>query len=206
MAISKTQGAFSAWSAVAMGAVGEGAEIDVSLHRSTRIHLQGFLDTGAATAHTGTQFIIQGSSALAGDENWADIIWWSELVGTCNPEPSTLNPAVIGTTVFTVASTTGYVVADVAMPWIALQDASPNLATSELLLLKSIVTNTSLTVLDGSTRQHANTAIFGNIAFSKMSAPLDTRDLTRLRVIANNDFDSNGAIVNFRYCWTANLK
>ncbi len=204
MAISKTQGAFSAWAAVAMGAVGEGAEIDVSLHRSTRVHLQGFLDTGAATAHTGTQFIIQGSSALTGDENWADLIWWTELIGTCNPEPSTANPAAIGTTVFTVASTTGYVVADVAMPWIALQDLT--LANSELLLLKSIVTNTSLTMLDGSTRQHANTAIFGNIAFSKMSAPLDTRDLTRLRVIANNDWDSNGAVINYRFAWTANLK
>ncbi len=204
MALSKTQGAFSAWAAVAMGAVGEGAEIDVSLHRTTWIHLQAFLDTGAAIAHTGTQFIIQGSSALTVDENWADLIWWTELNGTCNPELSTLNPAPINTTVFTVASTTGYVVADVAMPWIALQDLT--LANSELLLLKSIVTNTSLTVLDGSTRQHTNTAIFGNVAVSKMSAPLDTRGLTRLRMIANNDWDSNGAIINWRFAWVANLK
>ena len=206
MAISKTRGAFSAWTAVAMAAVSEGAEIDVSLHYLTRIHIQAFLDTGAATAHTGTGIRIQVNSALTGDENWADLLAWDILVGTCNPEPQLhlTDPAPIGTTLFPVASTTGYVVADVAMPWIALQD--PTLANSELLQLTAITTNTNLTVLDGTTRTHAKTtSIFGNIAYSQV-IPIVTKDITRLRVVINNDKDSNGAIINYRFAWTANLK
>lgn len=208
MALSKTRGAWSAWAAVAQNGVGEGAIIDVSLHRATRLFIQGFLDTGSAVAHTGTQIIVQpyaGADPTAVvDENWGDHLWWTELVGTCNPEPSTLDPAVVGTTIFTVASTTSYVVANVAMPWIALQDIT--LANSELLLLKSIVTNTSLTTQDGSTRQHANTAIFGNIAFSRATPWIKSDDIMGMRILVNNNYDSDGAIVNWRFAWTANLK
>jgi hypothetical protein len=206
MAISKTRGAWSAWSAVALNAVSEGAEIDTSLHYLTRLHIQAFLDTAAATAHTGTEVKVQLNSALTGDEGWADHLIWTILVGTCNPEPQLhlTDPAPVGTVLFPVTSTTGYVVADVAMPWIVLQDAT--LANSELLQLTTVVGSTSLTVLDGTTRTHAKTtAIFGNIAYSQM-IPVVTKDFTRMRIVMNNSFDSNGAIMNFRYCWTANLK
>jgi hypothetical protein len=206
MAINKTRGAFSAWTAVALNTVSKGAEIDTSLHYLTRLHIQAFLDTAAATAHTGTQVIIQVSSALTGDENWADHLTWDILVGTCNPEPQLhlTNPAPIGTVLFPVTSTTGYVVADVVSPWIALQD--PTLANSELLQLATVVAATSLTVLDGTTRTHAKTtSIFGNIAYSQM-IPVVTKDFTRMRVIMNNNKDSNGAICNWRFAWTANLE
>jgi hypothetical protein len=210
LAISKTRGAWSTWAAVAMGGVGEGAIIDTSLHYLTNIGIQAFLDTGAATAHTGTQLIIQkyvgADPANVVDENWVDHLWWTILVGTCNPEPQLhlTDPAPIGTVLFPVTSTTGYVVADVAMPWIALQD--PTLANSELSQLKAITANTNMTMLDGTTRTHAKTtSIFGNIAYSA-SIPVVTKTIMGLRVIMNNSFDSNGAIMNWRFAWTANLK
>jgi hypothetical protein len=96
------------------------------------------------------------------------------------------------------------VVADVAMPWIALQD--PTLANSELLLLSAITANTNLTVVDGTVRTHAKTtSIFGSIAYSQ-TIPIVTKDIMGLRVLMNNNFDSNGAIMNYRFAWTANLK
>jgi hypothetical protein len=96
------------------------------------------------------------------------------------------------------------VVADVAMPWIALQD--PTLTASELLQLTTVVGSTSLTFLDGTVRTHAKTtSIFGNIAYSA-SIPVVTKTIMGLRILMNNKFDSNGAIMNWRFAWTANLK
>jgi hypothetical protein len=213
MAISKTRGAWSTWAAVALNAVGEGAIIDTSLHYLTRLHIEAFLDTAAATAHTGTQVIVQAFTGVdpaglpaAVDEYWANLLWWTILVGTCNPEPQLhlTDPAPVATTLFPVTSTNGYVVADVAMPWIALQDAT--LANSELLLLKAITANQDLTVVDGTVRTHAKTtAIFGNIAYNQ-TIPIVTKDIMGLRILMNNNFDSNGAIMNWRFAWTANLK
>jgi len=210
MAISKTRGAWSTWAAVPMGGVGEGAIIDTSLHYLTRLHIQAFLDTAAATAHTGTEVKIQlytGADPTAVvDEYWADHLAWDILVGTCNPEPQLhlTNPAPATTVLFPVTSTTGYVVADVAMPWIVLQD--PTLGNSELLQLTAITANTNLTVLDGTVRTHAKTtSIFGNIAYSQ-TIPIVTKDLMGIRVLMNNNKDSNGAIMNWRFAWTANKK
>jgi len=210
MAISKTRGAWSAWAAVAMGGVGEGAIINTSLHYLTRLHIQAFLDTAAATAHTGTGVRIQlytgADPASVVDEYWADHLLWDILVGTCNPEPQLhlTDPAPATTVLFPVASTTGYVVADVAMPWIALQDAT--LANSELLQLTTVTATPDLTFLDGTTRTHAKTtSIFGNIAYSQ-TIPIVTKDVMGIRVLMNNNKDSNGAIMNWRFAWTANLK
>ena len=213
MAISKARGAWSAWTAVALNAVSEGAIIDTSLHYLTRLHIQAFLDTAAATAHTGTQVIVQAFTGVdpaglpaAIDEYWADHLTWDILVGTCNPEPQLhlTDPAPAGTVLFPVTSTTGYVVADVAMPWIALQD--PTLANSELLQLTTVVGSTSLTVLDGTIRTHAKTtSIFGSIAYSQ-TIPIVTKDIMGIRVVINNNKDSNGAVMNWRFAWTANLK
>ncbi len=210
MATSKTRGAFSAWAAVALNTVGEGAIINTSTHYTTELHVQAFLDTAAATAHTGTQLIIQkytGPNPLAVvDEYWADHLWWDILVGTCNPEPQLhlTDPAPIGTVLFPVASTTNYVVADVPTTWIALQD--PTLTNSELLLLTAITANTNITVLDGTTRTHAKTtSIFGNIAYSQIIS-IVTKNVMGIRVLMNNNKDSNGAIMNWRFAWTANLK
>ncbi len=210
MAISKTRGTFSTWAAVAMAAVSEGAIINTLTYYLTRLHIQAFLDTVTATAHTGTEVRIQlytGADPTAvDDEYWADHLAYDILVGTCNPEPQLhlTDPAPIGTVLFPVTSTTGYVVADVAMPWIVLQD--PALANSELLQLTAISANTSLTFLDGTKRTHAKTtSIFGNIAYSQ-TIPIVSKDITGIRILMNNNKDSNGAIMNWRFAWTANLK
>jgi hypothetical protein len=206
MMLTKVRGVVNDWTAVPLNTILKSNEIDVSLLYKASLFIQGFLDTGAATAHTGTEFIVQTPSALAGNEDWDDMIRFTELIGTCNPEPNEVvaNPAPIGTTVILVASTAGYVVADVPEPWIAIQD--PTLINSELALLSAVVANTSLTIVDGTTNTHAKTTtILGNIAFTKILS-FDTTDLTRIRVLANNNYDSNGAIVNVKISYTGTSK
>jgi hypothetical protein len=203
MALTKTRGVTTNWTAVALNAVGESGEIDCSTHYKTKLHIQGFLDTGAATAHTGTEFIVQTSSLATTDEDWGDYTRFVELVGTCNPEPQTVteDPAPVGTTTFTVASTTDYVVADVPLRWIAIDD--PTLTNSELAQLVAISANASITILDGTTHTHAHdTTILGNIAFSRF-IEIESLDLSRIRLLVNNNYDSNGAIINYKLSYTA---
>ncbi|MDD2680386.1 MAG: hypothetical protein PHO03_06280 [Candidatus Omnitrophica bacterium] len=210
MALTKTRGLVQDWTQVLQGGV-NAVNLDVTLHYKTTLNIQGFIDTTDTTAHTGTEFLIRQAGLLSGanpiNEDWHDIMRTIELVGTMNPEAQVVvaDPAPVGTTVWLVGSTTGYAVADVPLPWIALQD--PTLvANSEIFALSAISANTSITTLTGSVNTHAKTtSLFGNIAFSS-SYPFDTTDQTWLRIVANNNFDSNGAKIYYRVTYNANLK
>lgn len=192
MALTKAVEAITDWTAVAQAAVGESATADISACYEAALNIQAFLDT--ETAHTGTEFIVQTSSNTTGDEDWEDYARFVDLIGTANKEDITNNPAAAGTTVFTVASTTGYTVADVAAPWRAIEDAT--LVNSELLLQVAVAANTSVTFQDGSTNEHANTADLYNIAFSRtIQLPFTA---SRARVIVNNNYDSNGSTLNYK--------
>ena len=199
------------WVQVLQGGVGS-CIIDVSLYNKITLCLQGFIDTTDATAHTGTEFIVGMSTKpvpLLGlaDEDWHDmIVPFVRLIGTMNPEPQLhlTDPAPVGTTLFPVTSTTGYVVADVTLPWIVIQD--PTLANSELAKLVAIAGTPSMTIKDGTTNTHAKTTtLFGNIAFSE-SLPFEVTDIKRMRVLVNNNFDSNGAKIYYRVSIVANSK
>ncbi len=193
------------WTLVAQGAF-DSVEIDTSTHYTTTVHIQAFIDTTDTTAHTGTEFIIMKAATPITDpvmdEDWSEHVRAEDLVGTMNPEPNitVADPAPKGTTTLLVASTTGYVAADVPLPWIAIQD--PTLANSELALLTSIVANTSLTILKGTSLAHPKTTtIIGNVACSRRFE-IDTLDINRLLVIANNRRDSNGAKIYWKVSTT----
>jgi hypothetical protein len=197
------------WVIVAQGGVGS-CIIDVSTYNKITLCLQGFIDTTDTTAHIGTEFII-GMSTLpineVSDEDWHDMIApFVRLIGTMNPEPQLhlTDPAPVDTVLFPVTSTTGYVVADVTLPWIVIHDPTPE--NSELARLVAITANTNLTIKDGTTNTHAKTTtLFGNIAFSE-SLPFEVTDIKRMRVLVNNNYDSNGAKVYFRVTIVANSK
>lgn len=192
------------WTAVLQGAKSESAVINCATYYKTTLWICGFIDTTDTTAHTGTEFIVESNPnpvppSGSDDEYWSkEGVPFVELIGTMNPEANVLvtDPAPAGTTTFTVASTTGYVVNDVTMPYIAIQD--PTLANSELAYLSSIVTNTSITILNGTTRAHAKTTtLFGNVAFKK-KLTFETTDISRMRLVVNNSYDSNGAKINYK--------
>ena len=147
MAATKTTAEVDACAELAQNAVREGTVIDLSTCFDAVLHIMLALTT--ATAHTGTRVVVQTSGNSAGDEDWTDLWDAAYLIGTANLEVITNNPAAAAETVFTVASTTGYV-ADGALD-IFLEDVSV-FANSEWMKMVSAVTDTSITVQDGSAR------------------------------------------------------
>jgi len=192
MALTKSVASVTDWTAVAQAAVGESAEVDISGCYESALSIQAFLDTG--TAHVGTEFIVQVSSTTSGDEDWQDYTRFVELVGTANQEPLTNDPAAAGTTVLTCADTTGYTVADVAAPWRAIKDST--LANSELILQVAVSANTSITIQDGTTNAHVkNTNMYSIACTKEIWIPIS---YNRVRVIVNNDYDSDGSTLNYK--------
>ena len=109
------------------------------------------------------------------------------LVGTANLETITNNPASPGETVFTVASTTGYTTDGIQYVFIEDMD---DVTDSEMLQAVSAITDTSITMLDGCTNQHANTAVLSSLA-EKHTFAVPT-SAKRVRVIYDNTLDSDG--------------
>jgi len=173
------------WTTIAQGGVLCTDVIDVSALHGSYLEIQAFLDT--ETAHTGTEVIIQGSSNKEGNEDWHDFLRDTILVGTANLEAITNNPLAVGVKVITCASTTGYTVADLPMPYRAIKDG----VNSELVLQTAVTANTNITVLDGVTNSHVATTPMSNIACSfPVFIP---KEYMRVRVIFDNNFDSNGS-------------
>lgn len=195
MALTKACSSITDWNALAQNTVEVTSVLDISDSYETTIHIQAFLDT--ETAHTGTEFIIQGSSATTGDEDWYDITRFVDLVAaTNNEETIDDNPWATDDLTTAVTSTTGYTtgLADGVEQWIAVKDGT--LANSELMLMSGAAANTTITVLDNKTNSHANTTNLYSTAIS--------RGITigighyRVRVVINNTYDINGSTLNYR--------
>jgi len=176
------------WTAVAQNTVAKSAEINCALHAVSHLAIQAFLDT--ETAHTGTEFIVQVSSNTSGNEDWEEYTRFVGLIGTANKEDVTNNPLAAAGTSITVAATLGYTVGLL----FAIKDAT--LVNSELCLATVITTNTSITIIDGVTNEHANTADLYNIALTQIIMLAPT--VNRVRVIINNGYDADGSTLNYK--------
>lgn len=176
------------WTAVAQNAVAKSGTLDCALHAGSQLAIQAFLDS--TTAHTGTEFIVQVSSALSGDEDWQEWTRFVGLIGTANSEAVTNNPLAAGATSITCASTTGYTVGLL----FAIEDAT--LVNSELCYATAIATNTSITTLDGVTLEHQNTAVLYNIALNQVV--MLSASVVRARVLVNNGYDADGSTLNYK--------
>lgn len=175
------------WTAVAEAGVGESGTIDISASYATAIHIQAFLDT--TDAHEGTEFIVQTSFKTSGDEDWATLTSFVDLVGTANSEAITNNPLAASSTTITCANTTGYTVDAAQMRWVAIEDGT--LINSELILQTGFTTDTNITCQDGTTNEHAQNTLMYNIACSRViSIPFGSG--VRARVICNNNYDADG--------------
>jgi len=192
MALTKSVASVTDWTAVAQNAVGESAEVDISGCYDSSLSIQAFLDT--ETAHTGTEFIIQVSSNTSGNEDWQDYQRWTELIGTANSEAITNNPLAAASTTITCASTTGYTIAELPLAWRAIEDGT--LANSEIILQTGLTTDTNITILDGTTNEHAQNTPMYSIAFTKeIWIPIS---YNRVRLVINNTYDSDGSTLNYK--------
>jgi len=191
MALTKSVALVDACQEIAQNTMLEGAVVDVSGCYAAALHID-FAQTNA-TAHTGTKIRVQVSSNTpgGGDEDWHDLAEFTPAYGTTNLEAITNNPLAVGGTSITVASTTGYTPG----MWVFLEDAT--FGNSEWVFVTVVTTNVSLTIVDGVTREHANTAVLNSIA-SRLP-PIDIPDWAqRVRVVYDNTYDSDGATVAVR--------
>jgi len=192
MAKSTTPKSITDWTAVAQNTVGESDTEDVNANYGSLLFIQAFLDS--TTAHTGTEFIVQVSNNTSGDEDWYDLCRFTGLVGTANSEAITNNPLSAGATTITVADTGGrYETAPMAH-WIAIEDGT--LANSELVLQKGYTTDTNITIVDGTTNEHAQTTVMYDIAdvWTIFIPP----EAYRIRVVVNNTYDVDGSTLNYK--------
>ena len=183
------------WGTISQNTLVVGGTADVSGNYRSVLFIDACITSGTATTN-GLEIIVQGSSASAGDNNWEDITRYSVLSGvTGNKEQITNNPAAAGTTVFTVASTTGYGLAG-TYPAQQLYIQDGTLANSEIRVITTISANTSVTVETGSTYAHNLSTPMYNLVVTQ---PVDIPDnIGRVRVIYNNRADSAGSTYDIR--------
>lgn len=185
----KTVAAVDEWANVAQNAVREGATVDVSGLDGAILHID--IALVAAVAHTGTAIIVQISSNTSGNEDWTELVRFSGPTGTANTEPITNNPLSAAATTATVADTGGLYEADETR-FVYIKDGT--IANSELIFLVSAVVDTSITWLDGTTNEHAQTTPLWDIAKTyPIAIPWEAN---RVRVIIDNTFDADGAAVD----------
>jgi hypothetical protein len=183
------------WTAVGEAGIGESGTIDISGSYAVAIHIQAFLDMDA-TAHEGTEFVIQVSGLGSGDEDWSDYMKFKELIGTANFELIDDNPLAATSTTITVSDTGGGYETEPMGKWIAIEDGT--LINSELVFLVAFTTDTDLTIQDGTTNQHANTVNLMDIALSRtIVMPIGAG--SRARVIINNGIDIDGTASSLNY-------
>jgi len=177
------------WAAVAEAATDESTAIDISGNYATAIHIQAFLDLDA-TAHEGTEFVVQVSGFATGDEDWSDLTKFVAMVGTCYEENINDNPlAATSTTILLSDTEAGYELVQKG-GWIAIED-SVAAAANELVWRTGFTTDTNITILDGTTNEHATASNCYDIAMSKtITIPFGSG--YRARVICNNGYDSDG--------------
>ena len=132
----------------------------------------------AANTNPGV-FLIQGSGAASGDEDWATIAPFSATVSTADTEALTATEPA-GETVLAVAATAGFVAGDL----VYIQHTT--LANGEWGRLQEIVTNVSLNLIDGLTNEQTSSSVAWNDA-DVFVAQLDLTAVTRVRVVFQHE-------------------
>jgi len=181
------------WTAVAEGATGESAVIDISGNYATAVHIQAFTDMN--DAHEGTELIIQVSGMSSGDEDWSDFLNVIILTGDGDAEPIDDDP-LSGSTTITVSDTGGGYETAPMGKWIAIENGT--LINSELVWLTAFTTDTNLTILDNTTNSHAVSTLIWDVAYSKtFYIPVGAG--YRARVIVNNGYDIDATASSLNY-------
>jgi len=185
--IAKDTATIHDWTAVAQNTISKTTEHDLSGCHAAILHIQAALDT--TTAHTGTRFITQISASDSGDEDWQDLNEFVALVGTAKTDLIENNPLAAGSTTITLTSHSLTTLGK----WLLIEDGT--LANSELVFESAQATN-NITILDGTTNEHAaNTAIFDIAMVQNISIP---KSANRVRLIVDNTYDADGSTLNYK--------
>lgn len=174
----KTQGtSVLSLQSVASGAVLISSAIDVSTKIAATLFIHfGRRATSALTV--GAQFRIEASSKSSGDGHWFPIfIYTTDVVASESEAVSGTVSA--GTNVITVASTTNLVVGDI------IYIDNGTIANSEWGRIKSVVTNTSVTIEDNLVNAQTGATIFDQAQIFRI-VDVNCRAIGRLRLVVDN--------------------
>lgn len=164
-----------------------GSAQNVATKLAARVIVFHALVEAVANVNPGV-FLIQLSGSPTGNEDWVterEI----ELIQTAAAATETLTAVEpIGETVLAVASTTGFAAEDIMY----IQDTG-TLANSEWARLKTLITDTSLSLLDGLTRAKGAADIAWNKAEIKQHC-IDLTAVKRLRVVFQHERDEGANV------------
>ena len=186
-AISKSSQELDAWAEVAEDDMRTGTPQSIATAAAATVTVSW--SNSHEDAGEGFYIYIQVSASTSGDLDWTTLPGGKVLagVGDADLETITNNPAAVDTTVFTVASTAGF--EGDGIQYIFIEDVA-DVTKSEIMMLKDHSADTSVTVVDGSTYEHANSAVLSNLAGKQIfSIPVTYR---RVRVLYDNTVDADG--------------
>jgi hypothetical protein len=174
--ITKTQGtSLLSLQSVASNTVVISSAQDVS----TKLAATVFIHFGrrAATALTeGMEFRVEASSKSSGDGHWYPLAVFKTAIAASETE-AVSGTVSSGTNVITVASTTNLVAGDL------IYIDNGTIANSEWGRIKSIATNTSVTIEDNLVNAQTSSTIYDQAEF--FAAQLDLTAVGRLRLVAD---------------------
>lgn len=182
----RTQHLIQDWTAVAQNSIAKSAESNLRGTNTSILHIQAALDT--VTAHTGTRFLVQISSAVTGNKNWHDHVEFIGLIGTAATDLIENDPLAADSTSITLTAHALTTLGELLF----IEDAT--LANSEIVLESAQTTN-AISILDGVGNEHAvNTAIFNAVMVQDISIP---KEANRVRLIIDNTYDGDGSTLNY---------
>ena len=178
--ITKTQGiAILAHQAVTHPNTVVGSSQDVTTKLAATILL--FHASIEATSNTNAgKFLIQVSGSSSGNEDWVTVYEFAATVSTADTQALTATEP-IAETVLAVASTTGFVADDL----LYIQDTG-TLANSEWNRCQEIVTNTSISIIDGLTNAKDSSDVIWNDC-DKFVCQLDLTSIGRIRAVFQHE-------------------
>jgi hypothetical protein len=148
------------------------------------IHL-GRDDTGGVLA-AGVAFRIEGSMKSSADDQWFPVAEYTS--GTATPEAEAVSGTeAAASTVIEVASTSNLAAGDIIL------FKNTTIANSEWGRIKSIVANTSITVIDGITNAQTGSTIYDQGEF--WSPVIDLLNLTRIRLVVDGSGTGRTVVV-----------
>ena len=199
MAITKSVAAVDEWAEVAQNTVREGATTDISGCYSVILYIDCCLSS--ATAHTGTEIIIEISSNTSGDEDWSILTRFIGPIGTAHKVDLGAGEAA-GQTVLSVTNPvtnnldhngkfifiehTG-TVADCE---IVYQTTNSGDAGDTITILDGLTNAQTAAASDFYDIDHATNSAVGIYAINIPFAA------NRVRVVYNNTYDDNGSTVH----------
>lgn len=149
---------------------------DVSTKLAAMIYVW-FGRRSATAAGAGCNIRIEGSAESSGDKSWAPLATFTTTFAACEAEAvsGTVNS---GQKVITVASTTNLVIGDI------IYIDNGTIGNSEWHRIKSIVTNTSVTVEDDLANAQTSSTIYDS---AEIFTPvqLDLSAISRLRIVVD---------------------